>query len=367
MEISSHYYGIYALCIACGIRQDITEKIAYASQFVDDAVINTITFSKDYQDVLFPVINGKSKVTNIATCHSYFVIKTFNYQAMIFNTSAFHFFPANKGKTFTKKLRCNDNPEILHKLISETIEEESFVPEKLGMLLHIFADTFSHQGFSGLISKENDIGKLKSYQENRIINILRVAGREGKKLVSSLVDKFVPAYGHAQAYHYPDIPYGKWEYYYDKSDDFSNEEEFSDNDNSERFSNAFKTIASDFLEKITEKNIYDPDRLEKKDQNIKSVLDLLVTPMRQSKKIRAWKKLIKKFGIQSDVKYNEFFWLKEAFENYKKKNFKERVVDNAELKNDYKSSSWYAFIKAMKWYKNEFLTRLKDAGLEIPH
>ncbi len=364
MEISSHYYGIYALCIACGIRKEIAEKIAYASQFVDDAVINTITFDKDYKDNLFSVIDGKSKVTNIATCHSYFVIKTLNYQAMIFNTSAFHFFPGNKGNTFTKKMRCMKNPVILQKFIQETIKEKPFIPEKLGMLLHIYADTFSHQGFSGLISKENDINGLKSNQEKGILSAIKLFIKKRRDPLYSLFDKFIPAYGHAQAFHYPDIPYGQWEYSYDKSDDFSNDKEFSGNDNSARFPEAFEAI-SVFLGNIKGKDIYDSVRLEKKEQNIKSVLNLLVRPMSDRKKIEAWKKLIIKFGIQTVPDYSESLWLKEAFKNYSKDKFSGRVVNKAELRDDYKDSSWYAFIRAMEWYKPEFLKRLKQDGLLI--
>ncbi len=366
MEISSHYYGIYALCIACGIREDIAQKIAYASQFVDDAVTNTITFVSDYNDNLFPKTNRKSKVTNIATCHSYFRIKTFNYQAMIFNTSAFHFFPGNKGNTFTKKLLCRKNPAILNDLISETINEKPFIPEKLGMLLHIFADTFSHQGFSGLICKENDIMDLKTYQEMLIVYLMKFPLKKARNLIYPFIDKVVPAYGHGQAYHYPDIPFGKWEYYYDKSDDFSGDPEFSDNNNTLRYRQAFELIAA-FLEKIKEKNIYNTAILKNKKRNINLVLNLLVTPMRNKRKIRRWKKLIKKLGVQYLVKYDKHFWFKEAFINYKKKIFKKRVINDAELKDNFKDSSWYAFIKAMKWYKVEFIKRLEQDGLRIPY
>ena len=43
MEISSHYYALLALCRTCGINKEIAHKIAYASQFVDDAKINCLT------------------------------------------------------------------------------------------------------------------------------------------------------------------------------------------------------------------------------------------------------------------------------------------------------------------------------------
>ena len=33
-------------------------------------------------------------------------------------------------------------------------------PIKLGITLHAYADTFSHQGFSGILSKVNDVEEL---------------------------------------------------------------------------------------------------------------------------------------------------------------------------------------------------------------
>ena len=64
MEISSHYYGIYALCIACGIRQDITEKIAYASQFVDDtqAEFDSGTYDNTTYNGSVVILSGKTQV-----------------------------------------------------------------------------------------------------------------------------------------------------------------------------------------------------------------------------------------------------------------------------------------------------------------
>ena len=38
MQIDMHFYGIYALARAAGIKPDSAHTIAYASQFVDDAL-----------------------------------------------------------------------------------------------------------------------------------------------------------------------------------------------------------------------------------------------------------------------------------------------------------------------------------------
>ncbi|WP_164967600.1 DUF6765 family protein [Arcobacter sp. CECT 8985] len=46
MEISSHYYALLALCRIRGAKKEIAHKIAYASQFVDDAKINCLSANR---------------------------------------------------------------------------------------------------------------------------------------------------------------------------------------------------------------------------------------------------------------------------------------------------------------------------------
>jgi len=104
MEISSHYYALLALSRLVGCSKDIAAKIAYASQFVDDAKINTITFQRlNPTEDIFENTDDHKTLTNIATCHSYSKINTFNYGAMINNTAAFHFIPGCDGDSFIRK------------------------------------------------------------------------------------------------------------------------------------------------------------------------------------------------------------------------------------------------------------------------
>jgi hypothetical protein len=38
MQVDMHFYGVYALARCAGIKPETARTIAYASQFVDDAV-----------------------------------------------------------------------------------------------------------------------------------------------------------------------------------------------------------------------------------------------------------------------------------------------------------------------------------------
>jgi len=111
------------------------------------------------EGVDYDIMDGRPSFFNMATCHSYTRIKTFNYDAMIHNTSAFHFVPGCNGKNFVKKMRCKEGGPVITGVMGETLDQDDLV--KLGVVLHAYADTFSHQGFSGLLSKVNDIDQVE--------------------------------------------------------------------------------------------------------------------------------------------------------------------------------------------------------------
>ena len=50
MQIDMHFYGIYALARAAGIKPDSAHTIASASQFVDDALDGEVSILKNEVD-----------------------------------------------------------------------------------------------------------------------------------------------------------------------------------------------------------------------------------------------------------------------------------------------------------------------------
>ena len=110
MKIDAHYYAVLGFCLACGFDKGSAATIAYASQFVDDAKINHIVVPGGIPQTVqqYDMIAGQPSFFNMATCHSYTRIKTFNYSAMINNTSAFHFVPGCKGAVSYTHLRAHE-------------------------------------------------------------------------------------------------------------------------------------------------------------------------------------------------------------------------------------------------------------------
>lgn len=373
MEISSHYYALLALCRAKGISKEVSQRIAYASQFVDDAKINYLFVDEDKSDdpLFMKNKDGSVCIKHIATCHSYFKIKTYNYSSMIYNTCAFHFIPGCEGEYFVDKLICREDSHIINEIMQNNLGASA---EKFGMLLHIYADTFAHQGFSGLLSKKNIIENL-DYENGtfgvKFDNFKRKTFNFFVNFFSKEKDlKFkniIPAYGHGQAYHYPDLPYLKYSYNYNNETHENAQKKKIEVDNRQRYKKAFESI-SKYLDRYIQTNSLHIDETDN-DKLIK-FYKILSQKASDKKKIKLWRKyLIKNGYFDSDsfeLKYDENLWLKDCFDDFNKDKYQVRIINGAKLKQGYKDKSWYKFVSAVKEYKIEFVDILKINGIDIP-
>lgn len=373
MKIDAHYYGTLAFARACGCTRDCAHKIAYASQFVDDAKVNHFVIEGQADDLEeVQNIDGKPSFFNAATCHSYDKVNTFNFSAMINNTSAFHFVPGCEGQSFVRKLRCGEKSPIIESILAEAVEEGD--PVRLGLVLHAYADTFAHQGFSGLLSKVNDIRDTGTDSFTLQIKFIRIFVNILKwfnhRKFDEIVNKIIPAYGHGQAWDYPDIPSLKWHYNYDYSDEFSQSYKRLDIDNPARYRRAFENIKKN-LELFLERH---PSH---RDDNVKfnDFEKLYVAILKKAygkNRIRRLRNLLVEYKLfaksdKSVLNYDGGQWLKEAFRNFDKKTFSRRKVEPAVLHDDFIRSDWYAYYRGVKWYKQRFHHYCKQNGINIPH
>jgi hypothetical protein len=203
--------------------------------------------------------------------------------------------------------------------------------------------------------------------------LLEIVAGFGKRLFKKrfdfYFDKAIPAYGHGQALRYPDIPYLKWEYFYDSAPDFSGNYKRATIDNSLRFQNAFQRIGkilADYLELHPEhrentENLKLPDYL----------ITQLLTHKSLAKRIKGWQKLMIQTNLLSEkdkkiLHYDRFYWLKEAFADFSDKRFDNRTVDNAVLNENFRNSRWYRYYLTIKWYKDRFFYYCGENGLNIP-
>ncbi|GAB6172335.1 hypothetical protein JCM15765_18130 [Paradesulfitobacterium aromaticivorans] len=370
MKRDAHYYAILALCRACGFNKVSAHVIAYASQFVDDAKINLMFFNHSKINIEYDIVENRPAFFNMATCHSYFRIKTFNYEAMVNNTSAFHFVPGCKGENFTKKLRCKEESPVILDILNDVFLVDDLI--KLGIVLHAYADTFSHQGFSGILSKVNDIKYCEAKTEARlglIDRIMYVLRQFSQDKYEELFDRIMPAYGHGQAMEFPDIPYLMWSYEYDYSDEFNGSYTMVEIDNKDRFKRAFNSIKKHLDVYLIKHNQYLDSTL--KFGNFDMLMDTLV--LENTDKIREenWITFLIEHGLFNKddldlIIYEENTWLKEAFANFNPQVFDRRKVEGVQLADDFMNSHWYHFYLAVKWYKKKFFQYCSKYQLSIP-
>lgn len=365
----AHYYAILAFCRACGFKKEAAYQVAYASQFVDDAKINHIVL-KENTHLEHDRIDNKPSFFNMATCHSYFRIKTFNYEAMINNTTAFHFVPGCKGENFSRKLRCAKESPVILDLLQEVLQEDDLI--KLGIILHVYADSYSHQGFSGILSKVNDIKECKVKTKglpvffDRVIQLLK---RLDRNRYETFFDSAIPAYGHGQALDYPDRPYLTWSYQYDYSDEFRGSYKRVEINNPKRYKQAFTKIQKHLKAYLENHPQYRDTEIGFQDFDI--LMDALVAKTTDGSRERNWRKLLTVqglFGIgDSDwITYDDTRWLREAFANFESKKFHERKVEEVELADGFANCHWYRFYLAVKWYKSRFFQYCIKYQLDIP-
>lgn len=352
------------------MQRDIAVKLAYASRHVDDARVNHIELSGKLPDIKHDLIQGKPAFYDMATSHSYLLVKSFNYDLMINNTCTFHFVPGCFGNTFAKKMRCKADNTVINKILNEAKLEKD--PIKFGVSLHPYADSFSHQGFSGLMSKVNDIQNIRlfsNYYKLLPFKILIIIHKLLRRDFDKYFDKVVPAYGHGQALSYPDLPYLKWSYDYDDSDEFS--EDYQTTGliyNPDRYFQAFSRMR----EHIESYLDYHPEYRDKSVNftDFASLYALVVQREANITRRRNWRKLLVAKGLLAAkdpaLWYDEFDWLKEAFPNISPKKFKQRSINKVELNSGFPQTNWYQFYQAVKWYKERFFKHCALEGLKIP-
>jgi hypothetical protein len=184
MRLDFHYYTIYALARAAGFSPDKAYVVAYASQYTDDEVNeNTILFE-----------NG-GEFAPFITAHRIFDLHTVTEEICKRVWMPFHFLPGNLGAG-EEKFLTRPNGMIAQELVAQFLSYDllPYSLHLLGIILHVCADTWSHQSFMGLLNDLNAVADL------------RVNGEVVWEY------RLLPRLGHAQSGSAPDDPGCAWSY-----------------------------------------------------------------------------------------------------------------------------------------------------------
>lgn len=239
MQIDGHHAGTYVTARLAGFDHIEAEVIAYAAQYVDDAT----------NDGPIRFFNSEFMYARIASAHEMIdynnLLDVENHLAWL----PFHFLPGNSslpqgsspdGSEISKLACCPDSyvaRDMLRMALRDRDKPRGL--HRLGIAMHVYADTFAHQGFIGAINRGNHAEDVTSGDPELDMKIRAVskkslwrkawnglkaivqlvwtsvvaAIRERKSLVRYWLNFFnsVPL-GHAAVDTFPDQPHLVWQY-----------------------------------------------------------------------------------------------------------------------------------------------------------
>lgn len=286
MQLDMHYYGTYALARAAGIKPDFAKAIATASQYVDDS------------DRIVCELADGGFIDNYPTAH--------HPSELLPNTRPedqrhvwvpFHFLPGNEGETMAERLICAKDSAIARELVEHHLSaadaEHGYM--LLGITAHVYADTFSHYGFSGVASVLNQVDADSITPQIRRQDILEYTLGKARafweKRAADVADLL--RLGHAGVATFPDRPYLHWSFSYQDG------RESGERKNAETFMEACEKLYAMFGKFATTSG----ERFSKANdagdfQNIRPTLtDIISVEGKMEDRIGAWQWAAKKGSL----------------------------------------------------------------------
>jgi hypothetical protein len=200
MDINFHYFAVKTLALHAGFLEFEAQIIAEYSQYVDDYEETAIVVAKSkYQD------------------HQKYFISPFHFipKTICHNHDDYKVMPTTPA-TYKDGSIISGQLLMAHAALDQLANPRNYVLRQIGAYLHIFADTYAHQGFVGY---ESDINKVKIQHAwctdggpSRDLLHASLLGQENitadvDRLVNAIEYSSLPAIGHGQAGHLPDLTY----------------------------------------------------------------------------------------------------------------------------------------------------------------
>ncbi|MCK4260504.1 MAG: hypothetical protein KAX49_16125 [Halanaerobiales bacterium] len=203
MQIDMHHSAIYVLCRLAGMKSKYAQIVAYASQHVDDAN-HGHTLKFENEEIFRQTL----------TSHTMLSVMNFDVSNSLDVWVPFHFLPCGKDGTDSDYLVTGPDSPIVE-LLKDDLQKVSNEPlalYRLGIGLHAYADTYSHQDFKGFYDNYNNIRFIDEGEET----LLRAVVRKTKEKIwlpfEELLSLILPRVGHGKAMTFPDIPFMFWSY-----------------------------------------------------------------------------------------------------------------------------------------------------------
>ncbi|RKP48297.1 DUF6765 family protein [Trinickia fusca] len=205
MNIDFHYGVIYAVARLGGLDVAEARTVAHSCQYVDDATT----------DGLLKFADGE-RFERIASAHEMIDYKNEEDDQNRRIWVPFHFLPGAQGKSVAEKAVCRPNSDVAKDVVRRALNAHGAYNalHRLGVTLHVYVDTWAHQGFSGVASDYNRITHLEGDDhdhETWLGKLKETLISAGEKVESLAIDA-LSGLGHGAALHFPDMPWATWRY-----------------------------------------------------------------------------------------------------------------------------------------------------------
>jgi hypothetical protein len=203
MQIDFHHGVTYVVARLAGLGHDDASTVAYSAQYVDDATNSG-----------FIKFNNGALFNRMSSAHKMLDYRNFKELANHHVWIPFHFLPANCGMPagqepqgeFIDRLICRPNSLVAQQMVRGCIQDKQapYGLHRLGITLHVYADTWAHQGFAGV-----------NHRINEVSNVTDAEGKPDRSMMKRLAGYFMSEalpLGHGGALSYPDKPFLKWAY-----------------------------------------------------------------------------------------------------------------------------------------------------------
>lgn len=317
MQLDMHYYGTYALARTAGLKPAVCRTIAFASQFIDD---NAAKLNILFQD--------GARIDAQATAHHVSNIIANRDEADQRQVWVpFHFLPGNEGDEFSERLMCREDSKIARDMVTHHLgyADRNVGIYLMGVAAHVYADTFSHFGFSGVGSRRNKVlndsfifdqnldPDIADYIKGKADVFFQWYGKSGgfiANIKSWLAETVSGALGHGAVATYPDRPYLKWSFTYEYP-----QKKRVHRDNAATFLNGCQAL-HDMFSRFADRNTKHSDGSGVAFETIQDqITDILGYQARMEDRIKKWRTEAKKgsLGKKFDIPlYKPETWMKES-------------------------------------------------------
>ena len=217
----------------------------------------------------------------------------------------FHFLPGNEASAagdshYGELLKCRKDSEPARAMVLEVLERlpgDTQGLERLGVTAHVYADTFSHFGFSGVSSDRNAVvgssfrfpkanPETTEYLHGIAKTFFSRFGKEAGMIAavkSWFAEKATASLGHGSVATYPDLPYLAWGF------DYEEPRAKDDRDNHANFLDACEGLFGLFARAVEQRPDFGGGKLRPFSEIRDTVAAILATEGNEDARTNAWK------------------------------------------------------------------------------